>query len=1030
MTVQRVLTTVKESIPKVATVTALGAVAYLAPKIGSAGRAIQAAAVAGAAYVTFSGVTIAKSRLLIGPYTLPGTGGKKIGVADPDPKEPLQDIARIFTEVVQKQPPNEVWVPRTRAAAPVATAQTGEIQAVSSPAYDPNNSPSPVLPPDPSPEELDYANDTNRQIDLIIEHSSAHHIINFIHKKQLGLPFIHPNRTGSSHSDDTLIFQIAKEAATPDANGEKPSLASVYMKYCGHQLSFLQKVGFYFWYYLTPIRTIITSSTKILFTNIRDEFRKNLVNANKSTPLNTLIKTFLEQSSSFLFKYEKAMKDFAAEGNGSPKDYRKKAIEKLTEKSMKELCIDFTDTAVDLFFPRASLFNGLKNIPALAWLGEVLDFLLGPIIHWIVAKILKWVMPSTIETFVNTNIASTNSTNLSFASALINNIAGLFNDLAKDFSKGEMDTTPVTPPAGSEALPTTVNRLLNVLELLNTEESQEAVKQTLEKISGTNSGLIDKVTGKVEKAVRSVVEEGIVLAVYKFFNHLEKNPRTAEKYFSLLIKQFNGPYAAGFPTDENGDPVSSEVLRSQRDTDYKRAKESLDDAGKKFLEVAILGAAKAATKGPSSATDLLKPIHDARRTSSLSAFGSPDGLEGICRTIQTKAEDSEQKINIYVELDHAKKVIEKFAAEIEPLKLQGYPENTRKGFYRSFHSIHDDARRGAKNIEALLDLQLTYDKTYLLHEKYSEIGKKLTSLLRKTTESTPLNTNKIITELQQLSKPIAAQLLSGSPEPAYYSERISQLKDPLSQLNEQQERLLQLQKLTGEGLVHQLYLYATNKPQSGFNLSKCTTQIHQILDSTPNSTQLKNQISSLQQKPSPEIYKSIQELIAQHINTQEDTKQRIVQALANSIGSLQTWVNTQGSHFQRETEELQKNLLTSTQRWGAEIAITLAKLGHKTIDQVREHLDNLEGVESSQIDRLISEIEPIEIEKQYYLLQHLSDDHVAILTDLPFGFSVKEYILKLFKKSDKLIEVSDELTEAATRMFLDQFHTKFKYAAK
>ena len=126
----------------------------------------------------------------------------------------------------------------------------------------------------------------------------------------------------------------------------------------------------------------------------------------------------------------------------------------------------------------------------------------------------------------------------------------------------------------------------------------------------------------------------------------------------------------------------------------------------------------------------------------------------------------------------------------------------------------------------------------------------------------------------------------------------------------------------------------------------------------------------------------------------------------------------------------QRNLISRAKKWRAEIAITLAKLGHHSTEEVRTHLEAIDGIAPAQIDRVIGEIEPIEVEKQYYLLQHLSDDHVSLLTDLPAGFSIKDYILKLFKKTDKLIEVSDELTEAASRIFLDQFHQKFKYVRR
>lgn len=401
--------------------------------------------------------------------------------------------------------------------------------------------------------------ETDRELQTLIQNASISSTILFIHANRLDLPI-----------DSAAITNIIQDTLTPGG-----TLWSAYMKHLGKDLGWFQWIRACIWYFFSYTLGIVPNSIHLFMTNVLKEVRTNLDDRNRIHYLETGINRLLQHIDLFLEAYNNATKAYAEakEPRGDIHFYRNEAIQKLGGGSLEELCKQFSTTLVDEFFPRIPFFETLKQNAFFGWFFEILDFLIGGLINCVGRWIVKWNLPSAVQSLIETGIDATSPTNLPFTIAITEAVTELLRDL---HDTPTMDVSP--PPFEPKKLPEAIDKLLKALDLTGSKDDPlDTQKKMRNRLRKHESGSVyylglDKFGNRLlSRQLREALTEG----GHALIGYISDN---TEKIMANILKLSNYAFDQG-----------ANVTPEQYKRAYQTLEEQADRTFKKVINTALKG---------------------------------------------------------------------------------------------------------------------------------------------------------------------------------------------------------------------------------------------------------------------------------------------------------------------------------------------------------------------------------------------------------------------------------------------------------
>ncbi len=940
---------------------------------------IQAPAAAYAAYKVFNGdrVSLYSGRVVVGNRSLPFTGNNRD--LPEDPKKPLVDLVGKVYEFKTRQPAGQLWKPEVVEGslnpAPIAPVSAAELNL--------EQPPTDALGANPQSEQKDWRNEADHNLKQLALNASNFSTLYFLHVNRLGKTI-----------DENLLMQITQEASKPDT-----SLWSIYMKHLGKELGFFDKIVAGWWYFWGHTTGVIGNSIETFLKNILHEFRSQLNDKDRESHLDTLFKKIIGRTSSFLDIYNGAMRSYAMAEQpvGDAKDYRKEAISNLYGKNLRTLSIEFSDIAVDEFFPKVPFFENLKKSAWTSWLYAPIDFLFGNFFTWIGKKIVKKMLPDVVQKVVEKGVEATEATNLPFSIAITKTLTELFIDLGGTSPENQ----PIEALPGMQDLPIAIDKLLVTLELIGPDEelaandTQPVLRKKFKEIDNPDSTALKYIYEHAyHKYLRDEIRTGIIRATQVFLLRFVEKPQAVEKLFADLFRLFNVAFETGAPRDQNGVLLpANEVLRNRRN-DYAQANEGLQNAASNFFDKIVRAGVAEFVRGVPNTLELLTKAHDAQKTDATESFRQ---LNKVAAEISQKAAPQRggEPLSILSDLDHAAEILKNFANNFQSLKIQNLPKAAQTGFYGSFYPIYQQSEDLVTKLLEMQDLQVKYTHHHQLAQEFNQIQLRLEELSRQINQRV-YQSSTLVEELKKQKERIRSYLPQDAQEPVLLLRQIETLEQNLAAANAEEAVLLQLERLGGrQGLLFQLAETMQNRPPAGFNIKLCNQELTEALSALKPNEQaiLKPLIHQLQNfkrtKPRPDIldlWQKIQEALTQIADPHETALENHLTKLQRSLQPFRGWAESTSDAYAAKKEENNLALRDLSLQWRTQAAHTARAIERSTV------------------------------ETQHHPLQYIPEAGINSFAD---SIGLKTMIMNKFRSAYKLLTSSD-IYDATTRIIMHE----------
>lgn len=900
-------------------------------------------------------IVIADKRIALSP------AGVELG---PQHGELMSRITSVLDRFAQAHPSGTAWSPPLNASEVVPPPATVPLNVGAEPAA--------ALGANPTTEEVAWRPKTDQEIDVLIQHVTFCSELYFLHVKCLGLQF-----------PPGVLLDMAREAYRSEFEGRSESLTTLYMRRFGSQLSWYQKLGFYF-FRCFPIHNLIRGSLESFFHNFVREFRYKLATlyeegaSGSEASLEPLFKQAIGHLHSFFVRYNGAIREYASANppKGSMRQYCKEVIQTLNGKTLAELCQEFTTTAIDNFFPRIPLFEEYKKNRFVGWFFSILDATVGALINYVGLRLVKRMMPDTIRSVVEQGIAATDPTNLPFVKAVYSTI----RELLVDFNAKPLGSTSARAPAGTDELADTVSEFLDTLALALVEnDSQSSLQQ-----------IIKKMNEKGPHWLHTQVQGGIVRGILAFFSYLQDNPNALEKLFCQMFRLFNKTFA-----EKSG--LSRADLLDQCD---QEATALAHEAGQ-FFEKIINTVTDEMFRGkPDSQANMERAVHthiaNARRTL--------EELRIASRALTQSAAAPHEGRTTLIELSHVAQTLQSVtASHFKTLQRLPLSEAAKQGFDSAFALFHATILRLAELNLGMQNLRVLMTNESLLAKEFAQINAASRSVLA-ALRSNPIVSGPMAEFLDALSnRPHHLQnyVAKNAEDIRRFDAHVQRMKATNRTFETAREGLSKIQSLAGpDGTLVRKMEALKGIPRPGFSSKEAASELSRILNELPLSpsdrAHLKQQIETLPTlKRDEEIavqWNSILKALT-HIETfYQRSFEASKQSLLTQIEELRSWAAERQSAYTQRSEGTHQDLIQKATQF------------HETLNEAEARLNKVQP------------------ERQSFPLQRIPKSWVQTGVE---RLGIKKSLMQYFDKSMKLV-TSEWFYEAMIRIALSTVTQRYK----
>jgi hypothetical protein len=919
-----------------------------------------------------------------------------------NPKKSLSDLTDRVPDFFQNYPPNYLSHAHFQQPRAIEAPEPTTQELIDSPIED-------VVGINPPDGQENWKIISDKQLSILADNITYYGVIRFIH----------PYCLETDEADNLDYMKIIQEVSTP-IDGEKPSLWSAYRKHLGKNLTWYQCIWRYLCYTLAYSIGLFSNSIETFLYNVTDEFRKKLGQKKDKSKLDGVVTTFLIDLQNFVENYNKATeayKDDRSADGGSVQSFREKVTKNL-HGSLEKLCADFTDTAVEQFFPQIPFFRELKKNSLFGWFFEGLEWIFGSPLNYIGREIVRSKLPAIVESLVRTGIDKTAPQYLPFVTAINRTIAEFMADMNKLMDTpggGESDFMSSPLDGASKQLPILIKNLMDLLDLTRTDDPPPQfpfwVKypmRAFDLMDTEHNPLLTredykrkldiqkKERGSAGKWLNKTVHDAIAIGIQKgcngFFHHLVDNPQATEKMFGKLLELCNLPFQAGDPEAE------WEKQKSEQITSHDKLKE---EARSLFQKLTYFSVNELILGVPAEIADELRiEAHDRQKASAVHWLNQ---LVPLSLSIKNKINEAQGVVDdsLLKDLSRYVTVINEFAHRSYKLPIGKLPHQSQQGFYTTFYPIYKQAKQLLDQAFSLRDRQVKFINQRDQIARLESALEQFASLNDDQIEANLLQNSRSFEFLTQLQPFLAKNLPKDGTTITAFNRQFENLERHLSKSIEEKTFLSHLKRLGGRGLLYELGMAVQGKPSPRFDRTECTKNIGLAISSLPAADQnrLLPLIRELENFDSTQPHPNIRTIWDQ-------IQQNLIQISDVHVARLET-------HFSQLIKT--KNQLRT---WMAKAYNAYQTAQQKNLHELSQESASFD-TQTKEVNHLVQEAQA---ESQFHPLQLLPLDSVI---NGSTSKVVMPIVMAIFTKAYEFL-MNIDIHEALARMIMHQTVESYK----
>ncbi|HSX26542.1 MAG TPA: hypothetical protein VLE89_06010 [Chlamydiales bacterium] len=407
------------------------------------------------------------------------------------------------------------------------------------------------------------------------------------------------------------IFELARQASTPDAKGKKPDLWDLFIDRYPIRFSWkwIQCKLFYWTTYKWT--SIVPNSVEAILKQVLQQTRNKLTDEENGEKRTNLVKGSLDKGDKLFNCIIDAFDTYchAKKREGTLDDYLRRAVvshygytlkriktdkalqkalakheksslfspnkpEKYSEDDLEKIAADFALTNLCRDFSKKIMARPPKVPFFKEWKkrGAVAQLLCAPF-EWILNRIttflMRWILPRVIKTTVEGALEATKPDNLPVTIKLLEFSTSLFHDFEEklEAKKGSFD--PTIPIRGTAKLPQVVSKFIKA-SILHSCKEEDLRKKFAEFENGR--GVIDD---NIQESIQEAATEG----AHEFVDFIT-NKQNHEKLFATFFGFLNKIFSDSEPKTDKDLQTAINNLEQQADIVFdtlvdKAAKERL-----------------------------------------------------------------------------------------------------------------------------------------------------------------------------------------------------------------------------------------------------------------------------------------------------------------------------------------------------------------------------------------------------------------------------------------------------------------------
>ena len=266
--------------------------------------------------------------------------GKRVAIGTNNPMKnpylPLQQMDGELAIFEQHQPPDakniKASTKKTDADSPADIIPTQPILSLA-----PSSAVTPAIEPSNPSTVIDQIAETDRQLEIF-----SNNLTYFI-------PIYTMATLGGINDPDVnkVVLSMVTEAASTKCDGSKPSVKDIFYKTYGHRLNITQRIKIWF-FNIFGNSSIFSKTVDAYMKHILKEMRERL-SYSRWTEKGENVERLIDDIIHFLDLYKNATFNYAEakEPTGGLHQYRSAAFEKIFQKSLQDLCQEFSRTLVE-----------------------------------------------------------------------------------------------------------------------------------------------------------------------------------------------------------------------------------------------------------------------------------------------------------------------------------------------------------------------------------------------------------------------------------------------------------------------------------------------------------------------------------------------------------------------------------------------------------------------------------------------------------------------------------------------------------